>query len=126
MDVAAQVAQSGNSALMDAPTITPVTAGAIVVACGNWAGGSQDLTATAPTGYSNHVYNSSTDPGVASGSGMASKAWSGSGAEDPGAWSAINTATADAWTAVTLALRPAGTAAASIPNLAMAPYRGAY
>jgi hypothetical protein len=118
MDVTATTAQAANSALMDAPSITPVTAGAIVVACGNWASGSQDRTATAPAGYSNHVYNSSTDPGVASGSGMASKAWSGSGAEDPGAWSAINTATADAWTAVTLALRPSSGGAAVVRLLA--------
>lgn len=117
MDVLRTTATGINSSLFDPPAITPVTSGAVVIACGSSGGGTEDTTgATPPTNYGNHVFISSTDPGTVAYSAIASKAWSGSGSEDPGAWSGINTATADAWAAVTLALRPSvGTAHAAGP-----------
>lgn len=106
MDVASTSATAIDSAIPDSPSITPVTAGALVVALGLGTGVSVDTDVTAPSGYSNKV-STTTDPGNAVIAGVASKAWSGSGAEDPAAWTDWTTSTGDSWAAVTLALRPA-------------------
>lgn len=94
-----------DSAVPDAPSITPITAGTIILAIGG--GSSYDTSVTAPSGYTNHVQAQSTN-GYYSTVAIASKLWSGSGAEDPGAWTDWTTLTSNAWCACTLAIRPSG------------------
>ena len=106
LDVVSTTAQLNNSAVPNSPAITPVTSGAIVISAGLGTGAAVDTSVTAPTGYGNQV-DISVDPSNAATVGIASKAWSGSGAEDPAAWTTWTTTTSDSWTAVTLALRPA-------------------
>lgn len=98
-----------NAAIPNSPSITPVTAGAVVLSAGLGTGAANDTSVTAPAGYSNQV-DISVDPGNAAIVAVASKAWSGSGAEDPAAWTNWTTSTSDSWAAVTLALRPSLTA----------------
>lgn len=108
IDATTTTATLGNSSQPDGPAITPTTAGAVVINV-SLVVGSQTSTVqiSTLTGYDN-VRSTNTDPGVAVGVGIASKAWSGSGAEDPGTWGG-NTATGVAcWCSATLALRPVG------------------
>jgi 6-phosphogluconolactonase (cycloisomerase 2 family) len=88
------------------PSITPVTSGAVVIAIGGGADAAADTTVTAPAGYSN-AKNASVDPSLAVILGIASKNWSGSGAEDPAVWTNWTTSAAGSWAAATMALRPA-------------------
>lgn len=108
IDVATTTATGTNSFTPDPPSITPTTAGALIVAIGAASGTLADATGTAPSGYENQIANSiagTTDSFMAA---MALKAWT-SGAEDPGAFTdyALGTASAGSWAAVTLAIRPA-------------------
>jgi 6-phosphogluconolactonase (cycloisomerase 2 family) len=105
-DVAETVATGINSAIPNPASITPTTAGSMVVIFGAGALASSDITVTAPTGYVEMV-NISSDAGSAIISAVASKEWSGSGAEDPAAWTDWSSGTAGSWAAVTVALRPA-------------------
>jgi hypothetical protein len=109
LDVTSTSATGVDSALFDSPSITPVTAGAVVLSLGlstsNSASG--DTSITAPSGYSNQADINGNGNLRSCQTGIASKAWSGSGAEDPGAWSNITTNTFNSWAAVTLAIRPA-------------------
>jgi hypothetical protein len=92
------------------PAITPVTAGAVVLSIiGQFTstlGGGQAV----PSGYSNTAIRAQTDSYSWLGStmeartGMASKPWSGSGAETPGAWTSGGSYDT---CRITLALRPA-------------------
>lgn len=116
MDVTMTTATGNNSPTPNSPTITPVTKGAIVLSIGGYigysstlAGGEEDTTVTEPTGYSNVAFESRYGVTAAFHVGIASKAWSGSGAEDPGAWSGITMTNnaANCWAAATIALRPA-------------------
>lgn len=79
----------------NSPSVTPITAGAVVLSLG--ASSSFSPPSTAPSGYSN----------VGSGNKCvaASKTWT-SGAEDPGAWSG-GVGPTYAWCACSVALRPA-------------------
>lgn len=104
-DVAMQTATAINSAVPNPPSVTPVTAGAVIVAIGCGSGAATNPAVTAPTGYSNLV-QATVDPGNSITSAMASKAWSGSGAEDPGAFGGITTSTSDGWCAATFVIRP--------------------
>lgn len=106
LDVTSTTATGTNSAVPNSPSITPITAGAVIIATGLGTGASADTSVTAPTGYGNKV-DISVDPGNAATVGIVSKAWSGSGADDPAAWTGWTTTTSDGWAAVTLALRPA-------------------
>jgi hypothetical protein len=107
MDVTPTTATGTNSAIPDAPAITPVTTGAVVVTAGLASGTNEDHSVTAPTGYENQV-NTSFRPATGSAIiGIASKAWSGAGAEDPAAWTDWETSTGESWCAVTMAIRPA-------------------
>lgn len=106
MDVAVTSVSGTNSSLPNSPAITPVTSGAIVISAGLGTDAAADATVTAPTGYGNQV-DISFDSTNAATVGISSKAWSGSGAEDPAAWTNFTTGTADAWGAATLAIRPA-------------------
>lgn len=109
MDVTPTTATGVDSAVFDSPSITPVTAGAVVLTLGlsTATGASGDSSITAPSGYSNQADINANGNTRSSQSGIASKAWSGSGAENPGAWSNITTDTFNSWAAVTLAIRPA-------------------
>lgn len=106
MDVTPTTDQTNNSAIPNSPAITPVTSGAVVLSLGLGTGAAADTSVTAPTSYGNQA-DISVDPSNAATVGIASKAWSGSGAEDPAAWTGWTTTTSDSWTAVTLAIRPA-------------------
>ena len=106
LDVTSTTAQANNSAIPNSPPITPVTAGSVIVSLGLGTGAASDTSVTAPTGYGNQA-DISVDPGNAATVGVASKAWSGSGAEDPAVWTGWTTTTSDSWAAVTLAIRPA-------------------
>ena len=106
IDVTITTATGINTGTFDSPSITPTTTGAIVLSLGLGTSLNARTSPTAPTGYGNQV-NDSTDPGNAAVVGIASKAWSGSGAEDPGSWGNLSTAVADSWAAATLVLRPA-------------------
>ena len=109
MDVTPATDTGLESSLFDSPSITPVTAGAVVISLGlsTAASGNGDAAITAPAGYSNQVNMRAVGDFESCQTGIASKAWSGSGAEDPGAWSNIATNSFDSWAAVTLAIRPA-------------------
>ncbi|HAT68613.1 MAG TPA: hypothetical protein DCS20_03260 [Candidatus Yonathbacteria bacterium] len=108
LDVVSTTAQSNNSAIPNSPPITPITTGAVIISAGLGTGAAADTSITAPTGYGNQV-DISVDPGNAATVGIASKAWSGAGTEDPAAWTAWTTTTSDSWAAVTLAIRPTPT-----------------
>ena len=105
LDVIPTTAQLNNSSIPNSPIITPVTSGAVVVSLGLGTGAAADAAVTAPTGYGNQA-DISVDPGNAATVGIASKLWSGAGAEDPAAWTGWTTTTSDSWGAVTVAIRP--------------------
>jgi hypothetical protein len=85
----------------NAPSISPSTAGAWVLA---FAGSAvNDGTPGTISGYSNHVQNTANDTGEDYSAAGATKEWSGVGAEDPGAWS---TWASGAWYAATVAVKP--------------------
>ena len=115
MDATPATATGANTGRPDPPSITPVTAGALLVACGF---GTDDVTPvalTAPSGYSN-LANQSGANTYGFNAAMALKLWSGSGADDPGSFGGGNVLASRAWCAVTLALRPSPFI---IPSVAM-------
>lgn len=105
MDVTPTTASSNNSAIPDSPAITPITSGAVILSLGAGTGAAVDTSVTAPTGYANQIDNS-VDPGNAITIGIASKLWSGSGAEDPAAWTNWTTSTSESRAMATVAIRP--------------------
>lgn len=105
LDVTSTTAVGTNSAVPNSPAITPITQGAIILSVGLGTGSAADTAVTQPTGYINKA-DISVDPGSASTVGIASKAWSGAGAEDAAAWTGWTTSTSDSWAAVALAIRP--------------------
>jgi hypothetical protein len=110
LDVTSTTATAANTGVPNGPAITPVTSGAQVVTVGGGTSDSAITDVTAPTGYGNLVSaNPASDPGLTFRIGVASKAWSGSGAEDPAAWGGFDTSNVNSWAAVTLAIRPATT-----------------
>jgi len=108
LDVTSTTATGIDSGVPDAPSITPTTSGAWVIAIGGSVANTSDTAVTPPSGYSNAVYQFS-DPNLGVAVAIASKAWTG-GAEDPGAWTNWTTATSESWCAVTMAIRPAASA----------------
>lgn len=103
-----------DSALADAPAITPVTAGALVIAAMCVTGDSAIAAFTGPTGMT--FVEERNHTGVQRGT-VASFAWVAwtSGAYDPTALTGGESTTADSWTAVTMALRPAAGTVTSFP-----------
>jgi hypothetical protein len=95
-----------NTGRGDPPSITPVTAGAVVIACGIGAQPSGSSAFTVPSGMSNGVsgYTDGTTAGC--GVWIASFAWT-SGAYNPAAWTGGTDSASASWCAQTLALRPA-------------------
>lgn len=106
LDVAVTNA-TGTSGMPNPPAITPATQGALVLAVG-LLDDDDAVNMAAPNGYTNltagNTGQGSTTVGASS--MMASKLWSGSGAEDPGAFTATSN-NSDAWMGHTIALRPA-------------------
>ena len=108
MDVAPPTGvTAGNASRPDSPAITPITTGAMVLSVGMGTGDATPLAQTTPTGYSNGRSVAGTGSTMSVIANIASKTWSGSGAEDPAAWTGGETSTSDSWAAGTLALRPA-------------------
>lgn len=109
LDVTAVTATGINTYLPNAGSITPVTAGAIVIVAG--AGGREkDLTGTyAASDLSNFIQNQQTTANGAVIAGVGSFAWT-SGAFDPAAWTGSGDTTSFSWAAITLALRPGAAA----------------
>ena len=112
MDVTPPTGVGGpaNAAHPDSPSITPVTTGAYVLTVGMGTGDTTPLPQTAPSGYG----NATSTPGAGSTmsiiADIASIAWGGSGAVDPGAWTGGDADSAsDSWVSGTLAIRPAAT-----------------
>ena len=103
LDVPAVGATGTGDRNADSPAIQPVTSGAIVLSVGGATSGNP-TSYSPPTDYEN-VLTAIHDPDRAYQLGIASKAWSGTGAEDPPAWTG-GAAAAESWVAVTLALRP--------------------
>jgi hypothetical protein len=103
-DVATPTELSGTTLTPNAPPITPVTVGALVIAIG--ALDDDDATVTShPGGFTNGVSANAAQTSTANGATimMASMTWS-SGSPDPGAWTLSGGN--DAWLADTIALRP--------------------
>lgn len=104
MDVTATTATNLNTGTTDPPSITPVTAGAVVIAVGHAASAtaanytSSDLS-NFLTGTSSNTHSNQT--------GIGSIAWSGSGAVNPAAFGGGSNTTSDSMAALCLALRPA-------------------
>lgn len=95
-----------NGANANAPAITPVTAGAVVIACG---GGTGPTTQAAPSATPSGLFNQVAVNGDGSTRDfyavVASAAWT-SGALDPATWTAGTSSTSESWAAATVALRP--------------------
>ena len=103
LDVAAQTWTSNTIAQPNPPSITPVTAGAVVVACGG--AGDPNCSLFTSLDLSNFLTvrdNQSYDAVT----GMGSVLWGG-GAVDPATWGGGNTSGVNTSAAVTIALRPA-------------------
>lgn len=106
LDVTTTAATGGNAARPNSPSITPVTADAIVLTAGLGTGDTSPLAFTAPTGYSNGMSAQGAGTSMSAIAVIASKAWV-SGAEDPAAWGGGETTTSDSWAAASIVLRPA-------------------
>lgn len=108
LDVAVTTSSGSGSTSPNPPSITPVTAGAAVVALG-FLDDSIITNATPPTGYIDGAFVATGGgaAATASASGMVSwKLLATPAAEDPGAYSTTG-GSADDWIGVTIALRPA-------------------
>ena len=113
MDVARTTATGTNGLLVDPPSITPTTSGALIVA---WGCGAANAAALS-TAYSSSDLTDFTS-GIVSNSydlayGVGHKSWT-SGAFDAAAWTGTETATTDSRASVVLALRPATASGTSV------------
>lgn len=105
LDVTSQIATGINTVLCNPPAITPITAGAVIVAGGAGAhiNGTQTYSSSDLDGFITIGTNDARD--VTTGVGY--KFWS-SGAFDPAQFTfSADDSSSNAWAAVTLALRPA-------------------
>lgn len=105
-DAATTTATGINSAVANPPSITTVTDGAWVIAV---AESSSSSDHTAPSGYSNFIFEN----GSAAQAALATKEITTAGAEDPGTMGGDSSPPIFAWAAATVAVRPAGAAAAT-------------
>lgn len=103
LDATATTATGTGTSAVNPASITPVTAGALVVAAG---GGAASTGAPYTT---TDLYNFLSTVGVDSNDGEVGIGWRSwtSGALDPAVWTGGTAGSNDAWCAVTLALRPA-------------------
>ena len=106
IDTTTLTATGTNASLVDSPSIQPVTAGAIVISTGAMADGDPSTVTTTPAGYGN-MFERNRSGTVDTCCVIASKAWSGSGAENPANWVFSNGASSDCWGAFSIVLRPA-------------------
>ncbi len=114
MDVSVVTASGSNTALANPPAITPVTSGAVIVACGS--AGAQSGTGDNASNFgSSDLTAFQTTFAAFTNGGMGYKVWSGSGSFDPAQWT-CNDNIRSSWAAATLALRPAVTAVPITPN----------
>ncbi len=97
---ATRTTASGATGDPDCPSITTVTADAMVVAIGLIDDDTVTSVSAYPSGYTNTDFNGGTGASIV----MATKLVASPGAENP---SAYNTSADDAWWAITLAFRPA-------------------
>lgn len=109
IDVAVTTATGANGDRANSPSITPVTAGAKILALGFATNpASTSGTATGPANMADFITVVGSGSGRSSIAGMASQDWT-SGAFDPAAWTATTNNANDSWVAFTVALRPAAT-----------------
>lgn len=109
IDATTTTATGLNSLVPNAPAITPVTAGAVIIACGLGASASSNTTAlTTPSGMSNGISVNGAGTNTSCKTAIASYSNWTSGAYDPAAWTGGGTDSVDyAWCAATVALKPA-------------------
>jgi len=107
LDVLSTSATGQNSVIPNAPSITPITVGAIIVACGLGSSANTNTTVlTTPSGMGNGINVNAAGSATSCKTSIASVAWV-SGAYDPAAWTGGGTDAATyAWCSATLALRP--------------------
>lgn len=106
IDVTTTTSKGADTCNGSPAAITPVTQGAVVIISWEIGSASTKTVSTWPANYENLIERS-YDSGTASTSAMASKFWSGSGAETPGAWTMSSTAVTQGFVSTTIALRPA-------------------
>lgn len=95
-----------NSSRPNAPAITPITTGAVVVIATSLSSDTNNrVITTSPTGYSNEIFVNATASSNDNYGIMSSKFWI-SGTEDPGQWLMGSSTNSDTWAAVSIALRP--------------------
>jgi len=123
VDVATTTATGINWGRPNPPAITPITAGAIVVACGLGANPSNAGVFTT-TDLSNFATVRESAPFYKSIVGMGSAAWT-SGALDPAAFSGGSNSSGASWCAATMALRPAAGESLQFVGMATATRSGA-
>jgi len=107
LDVLSTSATGQNSVIPNAPSITPITVGAIIVACGLGSSANTNTTVlTTPSGMGNGINVNAAGSATSCKTSIASVSWV-SGAYDPAAWTGGGTDAATyAWCSATLALRP--------------------
>lgn len=103
IDVTTTTATGTNSTRADPPSITPVTEGAIIIACG--AGSLNVITAGYTTSDLSNFVSVIGDDTNDICVGMGSKVWT-SGAFDPAVFGDSTTSASGSWAAATMALRP--------------------
>ncbi len=97
---------TGTTGMPNAPSVTPITPGALVVAVGALDDDDAASSVTAPSGYTNLLANDTGLGSTVAGATVmvASKVLSAPAAEDPAVFGGTGD---DTWRAVTLVLRPA-------------------
>lgn len=89
----------------NAPAITPLIEGSVILACGGATGDSTPTAMTGPSGMSNFVTRIGTGSTTSAIVGISSYAWS-SGSYDPPAWSGGESTASDGFTGASLVLNP--------------------
>lgn len=113
LDAAVTTAGAADAGDPDAPSITTVTDGAWVIACGGCS--DPDAVTNPPTDYTNLVDVQQTVRNCM----LATREIASAGPEDPGAFADITADADDSWCAATVALRPAGAGASVAPRMTL-------
>lgn len=106
IDVTSTTATGIDTSRANPPSITPTTAGAIIIACGCGGGSASMTNGFTTSDLSNFVAALGDDTSADIAVGMGSYAWT-SGAFDPAVFGNSTDNVNSSWAAVTLALRPA-------------------
>ncbi len=106
IDVTTTTATGTNTSRANPPSITPVTPGAVIIACGCGGGSSGMTTGFTTSDLSNFVAALGDDDSADIAIGMGSYAWT-SGAFDPAVFGSSTDNVDSSWCAATIALRPA-------------------